>query len=86
MNYTVEIPEKVEKQINRLPLQTVKKVLSAIDNLRQNPRPRGCRKYRGHQNLWRIWVGRDYRVYYEILDQPKRVVIVAVTTKQGSPF
>ncbi|MBU1878417.1 MAG: type II toxin-antitoxin system RelE/ParE family toxin, partial [Chloroflexi bacterium] len=41
------------------------------------PRPLGCRKLQGVENLWRVRVG-DYRVIYQVLDDELVVDIVAV--------
>ncbi len=35
--------------------------------LENNPRPPGCKKLTGHQDIWRIRVG-DYRVLYTVDD------------------
>jgi mRNA interferase RelE/StbE len=41
------------------------------------PRPAGCKKLKGGQNLWRIRVG-DYRVVYWLDDSRAVIDVVAV--------
>jgi mRNA interferase RelE/StbE len=48
-----------------------------IEGLSTEPRPPGCRKLVGANNLWRIRVG-DYRVIYSIDDPRRRVDVNAV--------
>jgi mRNA interferase RelE/StbE len=48
-----------------------------IDGLAENPRPHGCQKMHGHENLYRARTG-DWRVVYEIRDNVLLVLVVAV--------
>ncbi len=67
--YQVIISNSAEKDMEKLPSATLKKVGIAIDQLPADPRPFGCKKLKGTQeNLWRIRVG-DYRVVYSIADR-----------------
>jgi len=36
--------------------------------LARNPRPSGCKKLKGHKDIWRIRVG-DYRIVYTVDDR-----------------
>ena len=48
-----------------------------IETLANEPRPGGCRKLHGEENLWRIRIG-NYRVVCSIYDEKRLVDIVAV--------
>lgn len=48
-----------------------------IEALETDPRPRGCRKLRGTDDLYRIKSG-DYRVIYWVSDDPPLVTITDV--------
>ncbi|MBI5473610.1 MAG: type II toxin-antitoxin system RelE/ParE family toxin [Ignavibacteriae bacterium] len=50
------------------------RIISKIESLEEEPRPRACRKLRGEKNLWRIRVG-DYRVVYAVDDVARNVDI-----------
>jgi mRNA interferase RelE/StbE len=52
-------------------------MIRAIERLATNPRPKGCRKLEGADNLWRIRVG-DYRVIYSVDDARRIVDIIAI--------
>ena len=52
-------------------------VAAAIVTLASNPRPHGCVKLSGVDNLWRVRV-RDYRVVYTIADDRLVVTVVKI--------
>lgn len=69
---------RVEKEIASLVPQTQKRVLQAIQQLSNNPRPQRVRKLAGEmRGAWRIRVG-PYRILYDIDDDQKIVIILAV--------
>ncbi|WP_338074530.1 type II toxin-antitoxin system RelE/ParE family toxin [Kineosphaera limosa] len=49
-------------------------LLNAIDELGQEPRPKGCRKLTGEE-AWRVRIG-SFRVIYEIADARLTVTVV----------
>ena len=65
--YRVLLERGAEKDLSRLSSEIHERIIAAIQALRNNPRPPGCRKLTGSKNDWRIRVG-DYRVIYEIAD------------------
>ena len=68
---------RAERDLKRLPAEVFARVVEAIQGLRDNPRPPGCRKLTGAERDWRIRVG-DYRVVYEIDSQARAVRIMRV--------
>ncbi len=73
MNYQVVLPRTIIKVIENLPAVDGRRVLEAINDLAQNPRPPGCRKLTGRPG-WRIRVG-NYRIIYEIADAQHLVTV-----------
>ncbi|MGD0349239.1 MAG: type II toxin-antitoxin system RelE/ParE family toxin [Verrucomicrobiota bacterium] len=65
--YRVFLERSAERDLGRLSSEVHGRVIAAIQELANNPRPPGCRKLVGSKNDWRIRVG-DYRVIYEIAD------------------
>jgi mRNA interferase RelE/StbE len=72
-SYKIEVSRTAEKQIRKLPKPDRVRVLRAILGLATLPRPRGCRKLRGYEDVYRIRVG-TFRVLYSI--EEKRVLII----------
>ncbi len=62
------------------------RVARAILDLQENPRPRGYDRVAGREDQFRIWVGRDHRVLYEIDERGQRIIIVAVRRKDESTY
>lgn len=75
---------RVEKTIADLPSTIRKRVLKAIQSLREEPRPRGVKKLGGKlRGSWRIRVG-AYRVLYDIHDADKVVVITDIGRRKDA--
>ena len=80
--YTVGVKKSAAKSIRRFSKDMSERILDAIEGLADNPRPRGCGKIEG--DLWRIWVGRHYRVIYKIDDEKRTVTVTKAATREGA--
>jgi mRNA interferase RelE/StbE len=83
MNYRIIIPKLVQKQLNDLPQQQRKRLISAIRLLADEPRPSGVKKLKGYDKTYRIRVG-DYRVIYKIEDQEKLILLLSSTHRKDA--
>lgn len=61
-------------------------VVRAILDLEANPRPRGYDSVEGQEEVYRIWVGRDWRVLYSIDADHSHVIIEAVRKKDKGTY
>lgn len=61
----------------KLPQRIQERLLTAIERLEADPRPRGTVKLSGFENFYRIRVG-EYRAIYEIRDEVFVVLVVKV--------
>ena len=75
--YSIEVSSTAERQIRRLSRNDQLRVLRAIQALSIDPRPPGCRKLAGHDDVFRIRIGR-YRVLYSIADQRLTIIVLKV--------
>jgi mRNA interferase RelE/StbE len=75
--YAITFARPARKELERLSSALVQRIFPRIEALAKEPRPSGCLKLTGEENLWRIRVG-DYRVIYTIDDRLRNVDIVAV--------
>jgi len=64
--YTITFAQSARRELERLSAKVVSRIFPKIEALAQNPRPPGCRKIQGFEDLWRIRVG-DYRVIYHVV-------------------
>ncbi|HVS93948.1 MAG TPA: type II toxin-antitoxin system RelE/ParE family toxin [Mucilaginibacter sp.] len=68
MSYEIVIAKKAFKELAAIPVKINTQIVEAIDDLKEDPRPTGCKKLKGQsEDIWRIRVG-DYRILYFIND------------------
>jgi len=75
--YAVVFARSARRELERLQAQVARRIIAQIETLASNPRPPGCVKLQGADNLWRIRIG-EYRVIYSIDDGGRVVDISAV--------
>ena len=76
MRYRVILPKSVQKELDRLPEDAVRRILARLAELETNPRPTDVKKLKGRK-AWRIRVG-DYRVIYEIHDRQMEILVITI--------
>ena len=74
-SYRVEVSVTAERQLRKLPRGDQVRLVRTMQALSVDPRPPGCRKLSGYDDVFRVRVGR-YRVLYEIED--RRLVIIVL--------
>ena len=75
--YSVTFTTSASRDLESLPKNAADRIEKRIVALAQNPRPRGTRKLKSVEDMWRIRAG-DYRVFYTIDDEKKTVDIFGV--------
>jgi mRNA interferase RelE/StbE len=80
--YSLQFKRSVTKDLRLLPNQDVKRILSRIEALAEDPRGPGAKKLTNLE-LYRIRVG-SYRVLYEILDDLLVVIVVRAAHRSNA--
>ena len=75
-SYSLFIKKSAERELRQIPKADLRRILTKIKNLGQNPRPLGSEKL-SEQERYRIRQG-DYRVVYTIDDTERRVDVVKI--------
>ena len=78
--YKIEINRSAAKEIKKLPQKDLKKIISKISSLANNPRPDGCVKLSADEK-YRVRVG-NYRVLYEIRELLLIVTVVKIAHRK----
>lgn len=78
--YNIFFKKSVEKDLNRIDRNELKKIIARITALADNPRPPGCEKLTGLER-YRIRQGR-YRILYSIQDYELTIWIVKVAHRK----
>ena len=76
-SYKIEWKNSAYKELQKLPRPMIPKVVAAVSDLSNDPRPQGAKKLAGSEYSYRIRIG-DYRVVYEIFDNKLVIEIVRV--------
>jgi mRNA interferase RelE/StbE len=74
--HEVRIGRSAVKELEALPDQIIDRVAAKVDSLSTQPRPTGCKKLRGGDDLWRVRVG-DYRII-DAIDDTQLIVEIRV--------
>ena len=81
MAYAIDFVPSAKRELQKLPREVQLKLNQRIDSLSLDPRPRGSKKLKGGDELWRIRMG-DYRVVYEVRDKVLLVLVVRVSHRR----
>jgi addiction module toxin, relE/stbE family len=76
-SFNLIISDNAEKELRKIPEPYFSKIIEAIEDLQENPRPHGYKKLKSSKIFHRIRVS-DYRVIYSIDDNVLTVEIVRV--------
>jgi mRNA interferase RelE/StbE len=77
--YEVLLRRRAEKQLDRVAYADHPRIVRAMLELEDDPRPRGCRKL--FDNIYRIRIG-DYRVVYKIDDERRAVAVGKIARRR----
>jgi mRNA interferase RelE/StbE len=80
VNHSLSILRRAQKELAQISPGDYERVVEAIRDLANNPRPAGCRKLTGREG-WRVRVG-DFRVLYEIDDRQRTVTVLHVGNRR----
>ncbi len=75
-SYSVRIRRSAARELEAIPLEDRKRIVTRIDGLQTEPRPPGCEKLSGEEK-YRLRQG-DYRILYEIIDRQLIVTVVKI--------
>ena len=81
--YAVRLKPSADRALTRLPADVQRRIVLALEDLSQTPRPPGVKKLAGDDNLWRIRTS-AYRVVYEIHDDAAVVRVLRVAHRKDA--
>lgn len=82
--WAVQLDRQPQKMLRRLPRDLLQRVDQAIRSLADDPRPPGCKKLAGYDNLYRVRVG-DWRISYAVEDD-RLIVLVLEVAPRGAAY
>ena len=81
--YRIELPKRVTKQLDKIPRKDYLPISRIIQDLKEIPRPVGCKKL--FESLYRIRVG-DFRIIYWIDDKNKTNIVTKVERRKERTY
>lgn len=81
MAYRLVLRPAAQRDLERLPRTVLGRVERAVERLRENPHPLGCKKLSGFENEWRVRVG-DYRILYIIDDAQQEIRVARIAHRR----
>ena len=80
-SFLIEWRKSTKKDLRRIAATEVSKIVAAVTDLANDPRPPGCTKMQGSDLAYRIRIG-DYRVIYEIFEDRLVIEVVRVSHRR----
>jgi mRNA interferase RelE/StbE len=74
--YKITISKTAQKQLDKLQDSIADRLIEAIYNLAEDPRPAGCKKLKGRDG-YRVREA-DYRIIYNIFDQMLLIDVITL--------
>ena len=79
--YQIVFAHPASKAFEDLTELLQRRIGTAINGLRTEPRPRGCEKLKGRQDQYRVRIG-DYRIIYTIEDDVLIVLVLQIGNRR----
>jgi mRNA interferase RelE/StbE len=76
-SYKIEWKSSAKRELKKLDIQIIPRLIQAIEGLANNPYPVGCRKIVNSDSNYRIRVG-DYRIIYQVQQYQLIIEIIRV--------
>jgi mRNA interferase RelE/StbE len=81
--FEVIITKQPQKILRKLPNDLLQRIDRTLQSLAVDPRPVGCKKLVGHDNLYRIREG-DWRISYAVEDDRLIVLVLEISPRGGA--
>lgn len=81
--WQVILKRQPEKVLRRLPRDVRERIDRKILDLANDPRPEGCRKLAGFDDVYRVRVG-DWRISYAVEDDRLVVLVLEIAPRGGA--
>jgi mRNA interferase RelE/StbE len=82
LRYEVRLSKRANRELASLEQSTRSRIVERLEDLRDEPFPRGVVKLQGREDVYRIRVG-DYRVLYEVFRKEGVVLVDKIDHRSG---
>ena len=81
--YRLKLTSQAQRQLDKLPAEDLGKIVSAIQQLGDSPRPYGTKKLRGP--IYRIRVG-DWRIIYAVFNKDNLIIVGKIARRSKDTY
>ncbi len=81
--YQLKLTSRAQRQLDKLPAEDLERIVAALQQLGDSPRPSGAKKLRG--SIYRIRVG-DWRIIYAILDKDNLIIVGKIARRAEDTY
>jgi mRNA interferase RelE/StbE len=82
LRFEVKLSKRAYRELSSLEMVTKSRIIQRLEELRDDPFPRGAMKLQGRKDTYRTRVG-DYRVLYEVRREEGLVLVEKVDHRSG---
>jgi mRNA interferase RelE/StbE len=79
-DWQIILARQPQKVLRKLPKELIQRFEVQFMALAKNPRPAGCKKLSGFDNLYRVRVG-DWRISYAIEDERLVILVLEIAPR-----
>ncbi len=81
--YQLKLTSRAQHQPDKLPTEDLGRIVAAIQQLGDNPRPSGTKKLRGP--IYRIRAG-DWRIVYAVFDKDNLIIVGKIARRSKDTY
>ncbi len=74
MKYEVRLSKRADRELLSLESVIKERIISRLEELSEDPFPRGVAKLQGREGVYRVRVG-NYRILYEVFNSNRLVLV-----------
>ena len=81
--YRLELTSQAQRQLDKLSVADLERIVAALQELRDKPRASGAKKLRGP--IYRIRVG-DWRIVYAVFEKDNLIVVGKIARRSKDTY
>ncbi len=81
--YQLKLTSRAQRELDKLTAEDLGRIVAALQQLVDNPRPSGSKKLR--DTIYRIRTG-DWRIIYAVLDKDNLIIVGKIARRSKSTY
>lgn len=81
--YQLKLTSRTQRELDKFPPEDLGRIVAALQQLRDNPRPAGTKKLRGP--IYRIRVG-DWRIIYAVFNRENLIIVGKIARRSKDTY